>query len=257
LLFTSIPRPLAVSDMKVLYVADLHYTLKHYDWLLTQAPDYAAIIIGGDLLDLASALDLGVQIVVVEKYLARLQQKTRVIVCSGNHDGDSRNEADESVARWVQESRSEGLHVDGEHWQSDGLLITICPWWDGPTSRSALEAQFEKDAQRHRRQWIWIHHAPPSNSPVCWTGRRYVGDEFLRGWIERFKPDLVFSGHIHNAPFIPPGSWVDQIGNTWVFNPGKQIGPRPTSIEVNLESMTAEWTSFEGRSLRQLVAGNG
>ena len=43
-------------------------------------------------------IDIDVQIVVVEKYITRLRQLTRLIVSSGNHDGDSRNVADESVA---------------------------------------------------------------------------------------------------------------------------------------------------------------
>jgi Icc-related predicted phosphoesterase len=67
----------------------------------------------------------------------------------------------------------------------------------------------------------------------------------------------VFSGHIHNAPFYPDGSWIDRIGETWVFNPGRQIGPRPTSIVFDLDAMTAEWFSLESESLRRLVSDSG
>ncbi len=84
--------------MKMLFVADLHYALKQFDWLTVNAANFETVIIGGDLLDLASPLDRDVQIVVVEKYFTRLRQLTRLIVSSGNHDGDSRNVADESVA---------------------------------------------------------------------------------------------------------------------------------------------------------------
>ena len=55
------------------------------------------------------------------------------------------------------------------------------------------------------------------------------------GWIERFRPGLVLCGHIHNAPFVNQGSWVDRIGDTWVLNPGHQIGPVPAHIELALE----------------------
>ena len=85
--------------MKLLFVADLHYTLKQFDWVVANAGDYDWVVIGGDLLDLASALDFDLQIVVVEKYLARLRQQTRVLVSSGNHDGDARNAADEMAVR--------------------------------------------------------------------------------------------------------------------------------------------------------------
>ncbi len=234
--------------MKLLFVADLHYTLKQFDWLLAQAASYDAVVIGGDLLDLGSALDSGVQIVVVERYLERLRQKTRLIVSSGNHDGDGRNAADESVARWLKDARLAGVAVDGDSAELGGARITVCPWWDGPASRAELEAQLERDASMPRDRWIWIHHSPPSDSPVCWTGRKSAGDEFLRAWILRYQPDLVLSGHIHNAPFVNTGSWIDRIGKTWVFNPGKQIGPCPTCIVFDLDAMTAEWTSLEGRA---------
>src|SRR5258707_10140293 len=100
--------------MKLLFVADLHYALKQFDWLVANAANFNPIVIGGDLLDLASSLDFDVQIVVVEKYLGLIRQKTRLLVSSGNHDGDSRSAADESVAQWIQESRADGLFVDGD-----------------------------------------------------------------------------------------------------------------------------------------------
>jgi Icc-related predicted phosphoesterase len=243
--------------MRLLFVADLHYALKQFDWLVANADRFDPVIIGGDLLDLASALDFDVQIVVVEKYLERIRQKTRLLVSSGNHDGDSRSAADESVARWLQEARAAGLSVDGDSLELPGALVTVCPWWDGPVSRAEIEAQLARDAAKVRGRWVWVHHAPPAGSPVCWTGKKFAGDEFLRGWIERFAPDVVLSGHIHNSPFYAAGSWVDRIGKTWVFNPGKQIGPAPACIALDLETMTAEWISLEGQSVRVLSVTDG
>jgi Icc-related predicted phosphoesterase len=241
----------------MLFVADLHYALKQFDWLVANAAHYDPIIIGGDLLDLGSALDFDVQIVVVEKYLNRIRQQTRLLVSSGNHDGDQRSGADESVAQWIRDAKAEGMFVDGDSLEDDGVLFTVCPWWDGPVSKAELEAQLARESQRARNRWIWVHHAPPAGSPVCWTGKKFVGDESLLQWIKRFEPDVVFSGHIHNSPFHAAGSWVDQIGKTWVFNPGKQIGPCPTYIALDLDTMEAEWISLDGRSLRQLAVANG
>src|SRR5260221_10379214 len=62
--------------MKLLFVADLHYALKQFDWLVANAANFNPIVIGGDLLDLASSLDFDVQIVVVEKYLGLIRPKT-------------------------------------------------------------------------------------------------------------------------------------------------------------------------------------
>src|SRR5205823_8235639 len=48
--------------MRMLFVSDLHYALKQFDWLVGNAKNFDAVIIGGDLLDLASPLDFDVQI---------------------------------------------------------------------------------------------------------------------------------------------------------------------------------------------------
>ena len=240
--------------MRLLFVADLHYSLKQFDWVVARAGEFDATVICGDLLDLGSALDPDLQIAIVEKYLRQLREKTRVLVSSGNHDGDSRNSADESVAEWIVASRAERLHVDGDSLDLNGARITICPWWDGDLSRTEIEAQLAREASQVRGQWIWIHHAPPIRTRTSWTGRKDGGDEALREWIEQYHPDMVFSGHIHNSPFYEDGSWIDRIGTTWVFNPGRQPGPEPTSIVLDLDAMTAEWQSAADRSIRDLRA---
>ncbi|MDB6172391.1 MAG: hypothetical protein JWL59_1702 [Chthoniobacteraceae bacterium] len=239
--------------MRLLFIADLHYTLKQFDWVAANAGSYDLVIIGGDLLDLASPLDLDVQIVVIEKYLNRIRQKTALLVSSGNHDGDSRNAANESVAGWLQQARAEGLSVDGDSLLFEETVVTACPWWDGPASRAGLEALLTAEAQKRARRWIWSHHSPPSSSPISWSGKQSAGDAFLREWIVRFEPDIVLCGHIHNAPFYPQGSWIDRIGKTWIFNPGRQPGQTPTHINLDLDAMTAEWISAEGESIRHLV----
>ena len=238
--------------MKILFVADLHYALKQFDWLAANAAHYDLAVIGGDLLDLGSVLDLEVQIVVVEKYLNRLRERTRLLVSSGNHDCNVRSAANESICQWLRDARAGQLFVDGDSVEAAGSLITICPWWDGPVSRDEVEKLLERDAVRPKDKWIWIHHAPPDRSPVSWTGKRFGGDEFLVDWIRRFEPDVVLSGHIHNAPFVSAGSWIDRLGKTWVFNPGKQLGASPAFLVFDLEQMTVTWDSQEDQGRQQL-----
>lgn len=243
--------------MRLLFVADLHYSLKQFDWLLAHAHLYDVTAIGGDLLDLSSSLDADVQITIVEKYFGLLRQKTRLVVCSGNHDGDSRNASDESTAEWLKLARAERLHVDGDGLDLGDVRLTICPWWDGQRSRAELEAQLERESVLVNNRWVWIHHAPPQGARTSWTGTKFVGDEYLRQWILRFEPHFVLSGHVHNSPFYGEGSWIDRIEKTWVFNPGRQIGPEPATIILDLSQMTAEWNSMEGRSVRDLRAPQG
>ncbi|HEY5813491.1 MAG TPA: metallophosphoesterase [Terrimicrobiaceae bacterium] len=243
--------------MKILYVADLHYSLRQFDWLVANAGPYDVAAIGGDLLDVGGALDPDVQIIVIERYLKRLRSQTRLLVVSGNHDADSRNPAGEWIAKWLMKIRGNGLFVDGDELILPQATLTLCPWWDGPISRAELEQFLAQAANRATGKWIWIHHAPPDQSPISWTGKKFAGDKYLLEWIRRFNPDIVLCGHIHNAPFYPEGSWIDRIGKTWVFNPGRQIGGRPTSIVLDLDAMTAEWLSLEGESLKRLAIDTG
>src|SRR5215469_2955885 len=77
--------------MRCLVVADLHYSLPQFDWLLAAAPEFDLVIFAGDALDISSMVDFRAQILVVKKYLSMLSGRTRVILCSGNHDLDERS----------------------------------------------------------------------------------------------------------------------------------------------------------------------
>lgn len=151
--------------MKILVASDLHYRLKQFDWLASQAGSYDAMIIAGDLLDISSSMDLGVQIVVMKKYLKKISAATRLLVCSGNHDGNEKNEADEYIAPWLQEVRAGQVHVDGDNVFFQDTLVTIFPWWDGEVTRRDVSAQFEQASRLAFDKWIWIYHAPPDISP--------------------------------------------------------------------------------------------
>ncbi|MCG3196845.1 MAG: hypothetical protein GHCLOJNM_01325 [bacterium] len=232
--------------MRILIVSDLHYSLRQFDWLVAQTDGHDLIVIAGDLLDVAGHADLDTQILVVEKYLTKLREKVPVIVCSGNHDGDKKNSAGEYICEWLKKARRDNLHVDGDSLHLNGDLISVCPWWDGPVTRQEMVAFLDSEQAKPRRRWLWVHHAPPTETPVSWTGSKDAGDSFFLECLGKYKPDLAFSGHIHNSPFAEGGRWVDRVGSTWVFNAGRQMAPLPASIVVDLERMTAQWESVTG-----------
>jgi len=232
--------------MRCLVVADLHYSLPQYDWVVNVAGRYDLVIIAGDHVDLSSQVEGRAQTVVIRKYLELLRAKTRVITCSGNHDLDSRDEHGEKTARWVSDVTHEGVPTDGESYRLGDDLITICPWWDGPLARERIDAQLIQDAAKRVGRWFWVHHAPASNSPTSWTGSRSFGDDALFEWIQLHKPDMVFSGHVHQSPFVKGGSWVDRMGETWVFNVGQHLGAPPPHIVFDTDEMEAVWLSAAG-----------
>ena len=58
--------------MRCLVVADLHYSLPQFDWLLAAADEFDLVIFAGDTLDIGSMVDFRAQILVVKKYLSLL-----------------------------------------------------------------------------------------------------------------------------------------------------------------------------------------
>ena len=169
-----------------------------------------------------------------------------MLVCSGNHDLDARDGVGEKVAGWTRQIRQLGIPTDRDHLERDGTLFSICPWWDGPHARELVGQQLERDAARPKKRWIWVYHAPPSDSPTSLSGARAHGDDVLLEWINRYQPDLVLCGHIHDAPFSEHGSWFDQKGTTVILNSGRQLGPCPAHIIFDTRVQRAAWFSLAG-----------
>lgn len=232
--------------MRILLVSDLHYALRQFDWVVEAAGEFDLVVMAGDHLDISGAVPLDTQSLVVRQYVALIADRTQVVVSSGNHDLTGPDAQGENAALWMDDLRAAGIPTDGDSVALGDTLVTICPWWDGPAGRQAVDRHLAADAVRRPARWIWVYHWPPTASPTSWTGRRHYGDADLRGWIEEHRPDMVLAGHVHGPPFRPDGSWIDRIGPTWVFNPGNQIGPVPTRIEIELDTETATWCSLLG-----------
>jgi len=241
--------------MRILLVSDLHYTMKQLDWVVSVAGDYDLVVVAGDMLDIGSIVEPDTQIAVVLEYLARMAAKTKVVACSGNHDLNARNALGERAATWLAGALGSGVFVDGSRLETDSALVTVCPWWDGPETRDVVGQQLREDAARvGDRPWIWVYHAPPSDSPTSWTGKRHYGDDDLVAWIKEFEPALVLCGHVHQSPFVADGGWIDRIGTTLVFNAGRQPGPVPAYIEIDVDDGVARWLSYEGLDERPFAA---
>lgn len=233
-------------------MADLHYDLRKFDWVVDAAGHVDLVVLAGDHLDLSSSVARPAQAVVVEKYFRRIHNRAPLLVCSGNHDLDSRDDHGELTSKWIVKSRAYDLPTDGDSYRIDDTLFTVCPWWDGDVKRSDVGEQLARDAAVRPEKWIWVYHAPPGDSPTSWGGKRSYGDPALRAWIDMYSPDIVLCGHVHQSPFTADGSWADRIGETWVFNAGHQIGPLPSHIVFDTHAPEAYWISLAGGELASL-----
>jgi Icc-related predicted phosphoesterase len=239
--------------MRILLTSDLHYKLRQYDWLIAVAPNFDAVVVAGDHVDAFAAVPSAVQIAALSASLKALGAKSRLLACSGNHDLDARNPEGEKMAGWLDALRAGGVAVDGDTVEIGDALFTLCPWWDGPYARARVERMLDEASRRRNGRWIWAYHAPPEGL-LSWTGKRHYGDPVLKALVKRHSPTAVLCGHIHEAPFKNGGSWIDRIGDTWLFNAGRQIGDVPARVEIDFAQQAARWISLAGVEERALTA---
>lgn len=237
--------------MRLLLTSDLHYRLRQYDWLISVASRFDAVVVAGDHVDAYGAVPHDVQIAALSASLAAVAQQSRLLVCSGNHDLNARSDSGEKTADWFARLRGAGMAVDGDTVSVGDTLFTCCPWWDGPHALAGVERLLDEAAPQRTGRWIWLYHAPPKGL-LSWTGSRFLGDAELTRLVERHAPTAVLCGHIHEAPFVKGGSWVDRIGDTWLFNAGGQIGDIPARVEIDFAQGKARWVSLEGVEERAL-----
>ena len=250
------------------------------------------VALAGDLLN-GFARDLGGQRQHEGRRLRRLATRVPFLAAvSGNHDVDGLGHALWLKGAAAGEGRTH-FRADGDHLllspmltpvvhdakeevpSTDpalpgGLLVTCCPFWNyagrGLTQHhwlrgraEALWAQGRRLADAHRVDaWVVLHHEPPAGAAVAaggWAEAPTGEDEgsTCARWVARFRPTAVVSGHLHRAPFLPGGRWVDRVGpgeptptgagaeetsplpGTWLFNPGRdpgEAGPRLVLLDL-------------------------
>lgn len=232
--------------MRYLVASDLHFGLQQFDWIADQAASFDAVVLCGDHLDVAGRVEIHAQAALVTAFLGKLADETTVVVNSGNHDLIGRGEHGEKMALWLDDLDDRVVR-DGQCVMVGDDLISACCWWEGPVTRGALEAQLVADADRRPASgsWIWAYHSPPDRSPTSWSGRRYFGDDVLNRLIQEHDPTVVLTGHVHESPFRPDGSWHDRVGATLVFNAGRQPGAVPAHIILDTGTEEAMWWTFE------------
>ena len=193
--------------MKIINISDIHGNLMPIDGLGAALCPVDLVIIAGDLTHFGDGRDAEDVISSVAKY------NRNILAVTGNCDTKSVNEY----------LTAKGLNIHGRSVNINGLSFAgaggslPCP---SPTPNVYTEEEyagiFEKafegpgDAPR-----ILVSHQPPYNTlNDTLANGSHVGSRTVREYIERYKPLVCFTGHIHEAPGI------DTIGGTKIVNPG-------------------------------------
>jgi Icc-related predicted phosphoesterase len=85
-------------------------------------------------------------------------------------------------------------------------------------------SQEDKKFRKISRDWygkyngkkiIMVTHGPPLGTKLDWLENRHVGNKDYRKFIQRIKPKLAISGHLHETVGL-----TDTIAETKLINPG-------------------------------------
>ena len=206
--------------MILLHVTDLHFRKDWFNWLSDSAPEHDLLLVTGDLLDQAHPTYPTRQIEWVSDWVRAYPRP--LSVCSGNHDlvWDSRLDA-WAPASWLRDLQDTQTWVDGQRAEVGDVAI--------------LNVAATPDEREYDEAAIWaLHNAPPSLEVTCSVSGRDFGDPSIAGPVQRFRPSLVFCGHVHE-----PRSWHDCYDGVTYLNPGSRPGARfPNHIIADFSQAT-------------------
>ena len=131
--------------MRILLTSDLHYKLRQYDWVIGAASRFDAVVIAGDHLDTVLPVPSIVQIAALSASFAAVAQKSRLFVCSGNHDLNAHNEHGER-------SQPEDDQLEPPTETGDGLAVHVF--------HGGCDRDDPHDGRTRRKTEKWRHDAP-------------------------------------------------------------------------------------------------
>lgn len=193
--------------MKIVCIVDIHGNIKPIDSIGDVLSSADLVIIAGDLTHFGGAKEASEVIEAVGKY------NKHILAVTGNCDT---KEADEYLDEMNVNLHGRTVDVNGLSFTGAGGSLP-CP---SPTPNVYTEEEYESIFEGSLRETdgsprILVSHQPPFGTlNDRLSNGEHVGSRTVREFIERYKPLVCLSGHIHEAPGI------DTIGGTKIVNPG-------------------------------------
>ena len=193
--------------MRIIGITDIHGR-KDYSPQVREALTSADLVLcSGDLTDFGAAQD-------AERILEEIRQHNpNILAVSGNCDHPSVNTvlsaSDINLHNHARTIRSVTFYGLGG--SNPSPFHTPQELDEDQIENILTNYEKNEDSRWH----VLVTHAPPAHTKVDRTFfRQHVGSKAVRTFIEKFRPDLVLCGHIHEAR----GS--DKVNETIVINPG-------------------------------------
>lgn len=206
-----------LSVMKILAASDIHGEIESIRKLVEKAKKYDVdlIVLGGDITHFEMKL---------EGIIGELKKAEKpIIMVPGN---------EESIATldFLVELYSPSvynIHAYAIRFGDVGIVGIGGATRVGPhfvTEREVWESLvkgFQKIKDKKIK--IILAHEPPDNTKLS---LKFGGSKALREFIEKYSPDIVICGHIHESQGM-----IDIIGKTIIINPG------PEGMVIDLEKL--------------------
>ncbi len=182
-----------------MYLADVHGNPRAVSWVKREGRRYDSVIVGGDL-------SRGHPKEFAGEFLAGAASAgRRVFFVHGNWDDPKMAIPDGVVALHGKTDMLGKFSIGG----IGGSNPTP---FNGPFEMSDDEARSVLDGIGHVD--ILVAHSPPAGTKCDRATAGHIGSVPVREYVERERPALVLSGHVHEARSI------DEVGRTTVVNPG-------------------------------------
>jgi len=190
--------------MKAVAISDVHGNRKAVERLVkVLGSEFDALLIAGDITHFSNAES-------ARKVLEPLLEVgIKIVAVHGNCDGRDVPGLLEELGISAHNKRIEvrGIGIVGIGGSNITPFHTV---WELSEDeiREILEGNYRKGD-------VILSHAPPYGTRADLTrSGLHVGSRALREFIEKKKPPLVITGHIHEARS------VDRVGDTLIVNPG-------------------------------------
>lgn len=192
--------------MTIIDVTDVHGNARHLERIAAAAAKADLLIVSGDITNFGGRAEAAE---IIEP-LARTAK--RILAVAGNCDT-------EEVELYLDEK---GINLGGRSLIFEGVcFVGLGGSLPGPMqtphvySEEQLAAFLDQAGRTPGMPLVLISHQPPRDTRLDLAGGRlHVGSRSVRSYIERERPLLCFTGHIHES------SGIDTLAGCVIINPG-------------------------------------
>ncbi len=214
---------------RILVVADIHGEFEKFSRLMDRMKEHTfdLVICPGDFTDMYNTPEGYSQLDISELVVQKLLSLGRPVLCiPGNHEPyDILDVFDEYGVNLHEKVRQ----ISGIEFVGFGGAATPFNTKFEPTEEE-IRHGLEKRLREIKGKFILVTHNPPfgTNLDKIETGE-HVGSKAIREIIEKEKPTLAISAHVHEA------GGTDKIGDTVLFYPGASFEGYYGIVEIDKE----------------------